>query len=88
MDLKIIFDERNYKIIQLEKWVKKMNKFFLAFLMLVSFTFAQAQDEKTATLVVSGQGKTADEAKTNALRSAIEQAFGAFISSNTTILHR
>jgi hypothetical protein len=47
---------------------------------------AIAQDaEKTITLVVSGQGKTQDEAKQVALRSAIEQAFGAFISSSTVM---
>ena len=49
---------------------------------------AQAQEtDKTVTLVVSGSGKTQDEAKTNALRSAIEQAFGAFISSKTEIFN-
>ena len=48
--------------------------------------FAQDAD-KTVTLVVSGQGKTQDEAKQNALRSAIEQAFGTFISSKTEILN-
>lgn len=46
-----------------------------------------AQDDKTVTLVVSGQGKTQDEAKQNALRNAIEQAFGTFISSKTEILN-
>ena len=47
-----------------------------------------AQDaDKTVTLVVTGQGKTPDEAKQSALRSAIEQAFGAFISSKTEILN-
>jgi hypothetical protein len=46
-----------------------------------------SQDDKTVTLVVSGQGKTQDEAKQNALRSAIEQAFGTFISSKTEILN-
>ena len=46
-----------------------------------------AQDDKTVTLVVNGQGKTQDEAKQNALRSAIEQAFGTFISSKTEILN-
>lgn len=46
-----------------------------------------AQDDKTVTLVVTGQGKTQDEAKQNALRSAIEQAFGTFISSKTEILN-
>jgi len=48
---------------------------------------AYTQDDKTVTLVVSGSGKTQDEAKQNALRNAIEQAFGAFISSKTEILN-
>jgi hypothetical protein len=48
---------------------------------------ACAQDEKTVTLSVSGQGKTKDDAKQVALRSAIEQAFGAFVSSKTEILN-
>jgi hypothetical protein len=46
-----------------------------------------AQEDKTVKLTVSGTGKTIEEAKTNALRSAIEQAFGAFISSKTEILN-
>ncbi len=46
-----------------------------------------AQDDKTVTLVSSGSGKTQEEAKQNALRSAIEQAFGTFISSKTEILN-
>ena len=46
-----------------------------------------AQEDKTVTLTVSGYGKTQDEAKQNALRNAIEQAFGTFISSNTEILN-
>jgi hypothetical protein len=46
-----------------------------------------AQEDKTVTLTVSGTGKTIEEAKTNALRSSIEQAFGAFISSKTEILN-
>ena len=57
-------------------------------LILVALTLsfqAYAQDDNTLTLVVSGQGKTQDEAKQNALRSAIEQAFGTFISSETVI---
>ena len=48
-------------------------------------TNAKLQNE--VTLTVSGNGKTLEEAKTNALRSAIEQAFGAFISSKTEILN-
>ncbi len=45
------------------------------------------QDDKVVTIVVSGKGKTQDEAKQNAFRSAIEQAFGTFISSKTEILN-
>ena len=48
--------------------------------------FAQDAD-KIATLVATGQGKTTEEATGNALRSAIEQAFGAFISSKTEVLN-
>ncbi len=44
-------------------------------------------DDKTVTLTVTGTGKTIEEAKQNALRSAIEQAFGTFISSKTEILN-
>jgi hypothetical protein len=56
------------------------------FFLLTVAAFAQEKD-KTVTLTVSGSGKTQDEAKQSALRSAIEQAFGAFISSKTEILN-
>ena len=56
------------------------------------FVFSQqllfAQDaDKTVAITVSGCGKTQEEAKQSAFRSAIEQAFGAFISSKTEILN-
>ena len=41
----------------------------------------------TVTLVTSGTGKTKEDATNNALRSAIEQVFGTFVSSNTQILN-
>lgn len=63
-----------------------MKKIFFPLLILLSFNLI-AQEDKTVTLTVSGQGKTQDEAKQNALRNAIEQAFGTFISSNTKILN-
>ena len=47
----------------------------------------ESYEDKTVILTVSGNGKTIEEAKNNALRSAIEQAFGAFISSKTEILN-
>jgi len=48
-----------------------------------------AQEDKSTTVAItaSGSGKTSDEAKQAGLRSAIEQAFGAFISSKTEILN-
>ncbi len=51
-----------------------------------SSSTSQANDNgKTVTLTQIGEGKTKDAAKYNALRNAIENAFGTFISSNTTI---
>jgi hypothetical protein len=63
-----------------------MKKAILYIALFYSFTI-NAQEDKTVTLTVSGTGKTIEDAKTNALRSAIEQAFGAFISSKTEILN-
>jgi hypothetical protein len=66
--------------------IKMKNKILLLFIAFTINAFAQTTD-KIVTLVVSGQGKTQEEAKQNALRSAIEQAFGTFISSKTEILN-
>lgn len=46
---------------------------------------ASSNDE--VTLVVSADGATKEEATKVALRSAIEQAYGTFVSANTTILN-
>ncbi|WP_306552089.1 hypothetical protein [Daejeonella sp.] len=61
----------------------------LIFILTLAFSLnVKAQDaNKTVTLVANGQGKTQEEAKQQALRSAIEQAFGTFISSKTEILN-
>lgn len=64
-----------------------MKKLFITLMMLagmVSAAWAQVDD---VSLVVSGEGPTKDEAITKALRSAIEQAFGVFVSANTEILN-
>ena len=63
-----------------------MKQFFLILIFALTIN-ANAQDNKTVTLLVSGQGKTQDQSKQNALRNAIEQAFGTFISSKTEILN-
>lgn len=44
-------------------------------------------NDKTVTLVTSGTGSTKEEATRNALRNAIEQAFGTFVSANTQVLN-
>lgn len=63
-------------------------KINLLFLLLISIQFAFCQtSENTVSITTSGTGKTQEEAKNNALRSAIEQTFGAFISSKTEILN-
>lgn len=63
-----------------------MKKITLIFLLTLSVNVF-SQENKTVTLVTSGQGKSPDEAKFVALRNAIEQAFGAFVSSKTEILN-
>ena len=57
-------------------------------LFVFSYQIAFAQEaDKTVAIIVSGSGKTQDDAKQSALRSAIEQAFGVFISSKTEIFN-
>ena len=46
-----------------------------------------AGDKDEITLTVTSDGPTKDDAIKNALRTAIEQAYGAFVSANTTILN-
>lgn len=41
----------------------------------------------TVSLVASGTGNTKEEATKNALRSALEQAYGTFVSSNTKVVN-
>lgn len=50
-------------------------------------TTAPQSKEKVITLVVNGTGETKEDATKNALRSAIEQAFGTFVSANTEVLN-
>lgn len=62
-----------------------MKKLLLLIIALCSVTALSAQE--IVTLTVNGQGATKDEACASALRSAIEQAFGVFVSANTEILN-
>lgn len=59
---------------------------FIALFVLNIFQMS-AQNNDEVTLVVSADGTTKEEATKVALRSAIEQAYGTFVSANTTILN-
>lgn len=61
-------------------------KFLFSLALNLLFLKAIGQTNEVS-LVVSSKGTTEEEAKTNALRSAIEQAFGTFVSSRTEILN-
>lgn len=62
-------------------------KVFLLALFIMNVFQMSAQNSDEVTLVVSAVGATTEDATKTALRSAIEQAYGAFVSANTTILN-
>lgn len=64
-----------------------MTKKLFFLLIFLSVQILKAQDNQTVALTVNGQGKTLDAANQNALRNAIEQSFGTFISSKTELLN-
>lgn len=66
----------------------KQIAYIIAFI-LVALTAigARAEEINEISLTVSSDGSTKDDAVKNALRLAIEQAYGAFVSANTTILN-
>ena len=65
-----------------------VNRFILCTLAALMYTInSSAQTNDTATLTALGIGETLEIATTNALRSAIEQTYGVFVSANTQILN-
>ncbi len=65
-----------------------MKKLIIIALLLNLSVISYAQDtDKTVSITVSGSGKTQEQAKQSALLSAIEQAFGAFISTKTEMFN-
>ena len=62
-----------------------MKKLFLSIVALCATCMVTASE--IVTLTVNGQGATKEIATSNALRSAIEQTFGVFVSANTQILN-
>jgi hypothetical protein len=70
-------------------WIKNITiANVLCFMAVVICTGVNAQSAAdTISLVVSGQGQNPQDARLAALRSAVEQACGVFISSNTEIFN-
>lgn len=60
---------------------------FLAVLTHAASAVAQSSTKDEVELTVNGDGKTTEEATKEALRSAISQAYGVFVSANTTLLN-
>ncbi|MDE6543450.1 MAG: LPP20 family lipoprotein [Muribaculaceae bacterium] len=68
--------------------MKHIHLFLAAVICLMFGSTLQAQTQpQEVTLTVSSDGPSKDEATKNALRSAIEQTYGAFVSANTSILN-
>ncbi|MBQ5984955.1 MAG: hypothetical protein IJL56_08275 [Bacteroidales bacterium] len=63
-----------------------MRRLYFIIAVLLFPLILQAQP-KEVSLIVTGEGATKEEATNNALRSAVEQAFGVFVSANTEILN-
>lgn len=62
-------------------------KLFLVVLTTTISLAAYAADKDDIALTVTSDGATKDEAIKNALRTAVEQTFGVFVSANTNILN-
>lgn len=59
----------------------------LLLVFIFSAALINAQTVDDVTLVVSGDGATKEDATNVALRSAVEQAYGVFVSANTEIVN-
>ncbi len=80
-----MFTLQNFKNKHMNK-IKKTLILILAIVLSASSIKAQT-DNKDVAITSSGSGKTLEDAKQAALRSATEQAFGAFISSKTEMFN-
>jgi len=56
-------------------------------LLIGTYNVKSQSEDRDITLTVRGSGQTLEDSKQNAFRSAIQQAFGAFISSKTEMLN-
>lgn len=80
-----MFTLQNFKNQNMNRIIK-IGTLFFAMLFMVCSAHAQ-EANKDVSITSSGSGKTLEDAKQAALRSATEQAFGAFISSKTEMFN-
>lgn len=62
-------------------------KYLRHYLILLFLGFSFITKAQIVTLICNGEGATKDEATLNALRNALEQTYGTFVSSNTVIVN-
>lgn len=62
-------------------------KKIVVILLATALSLGMSAQPKDVVLVVTGDGTSKEIATNNALRSAVEQAFGVFVSANTEILN-
>lgn len=79
-------------VISNEKYRKKvmrlyMKRIFCVLFLCITFFPLLAQGEGVVSVISSASANSEEKAITHALRNAIEQTYGSFISSNTTILN-
>lgn len=67
--------------------VRTIKQFFVFLIFMLGSTLSLNAQNQEATLTVFGDGANKEEAIKVALRSAIEQAFGVFVSSNTKVIN-
>lgn len=67
--------------------MKKLKALLLLTFCLFGTASSYSQQKDEVTLVVSADGTSKEEATKIALRNAIEQTYGTFVSANTTILN-
>lgn len=75
--------KKAYIIITQNKAMRRI----IASLLFIALSISAFSQPKEVTLVVTGEGATKEAATNNALRSAVEQTFGVFVSANTEILN-
>ena len=72
---------------QMNKRMKRFWRFLLTAILLVGTLEINAQTSDSYTLTVCGDGSSLQEATDNALRNAVGQAYGVYVSSDLTILN-